>query len=79
MTGESVRLMVASIARRAGVAECRPHGLRHAAVTEALNRTGGDVRKVARFSRHRKVETVLRYDDNREDLGGQVAGLISDD
>ena len=56
----------------AGV-RARPHGLRHAAITEALELTGGDVRRVQRFSRHRSLQTLLRYDDNRQDLAGGVA------
>lgn len=32
-----------------GLGKVRPHGLRHAAITEALDATAGDVRKVARF------------------------------
>lgn len=79
LTGEGVRWMVALLARRAGIPEpVRPHGLRHQAITEALDATGGDVRKVAKFSRHRKVETVMRYDDNRADVGGEIAGLLGD-
>jgi integrase/recombinase XerC len=54
-----------------------PHGLRHAAITEALDATSGDVRRVQRFARHRNPATTLRYDDNRADLAGQVADLVS--
>ncbi|OGF97680.1 MAG: hypothetical protein A2Z06_01350 [Candidatus Glassbacteria bacterium RBG_16_58_8] len=55
----------------------RPHGIRHAAITEVLNLTGGDVRKAARFSRHRDIRTLARYDDNRSDLGGEAARLLA--
>jgi integrase len=54
-----------------------PHGLRHAAITTALDVTRGDVRAVQRLSRHAKVDTVLVYDDARRDLGGEVAKLIA--
>jgi integrase/recombinase XerC len=54
------------------------HGLRHSAITEALDEHHGDVRKVARFSRHKNVQTLLKYDDNRRDLGGEVAGGLAD-
>jgi integrase/recombinase XerC len=54
-----------------------PHGLRHAAITEALDLTGGDVRKVKRFSRHRDLQTLVVYDDNRVDLGGEVARKVA--
>lgn len=54
------------------------HGLRHSAITEALDKNNGDVRKVARFSRHKNVQTLLKYDDNRRDLGGEVANDLAD-
>jgi integrase/recombinase XerC len=61
LSGDGVRVIVASIARRAGLAGVvRPHGLRHLAVTEALDATRGDFRKVAKFSRHAKINMVLR-------------------
>lgn len=55
----------------------RPHGLRHLAITEALDLTGGDVRGVQRFSRHRDLKTVLIYDDNRQDFGGRIAEKVA--
>jgi integrase/recombinase XerC len=55
----------------------RPHGLRHSAITLALELTGGDITKVAKFSRHKNVATVLIYDDHRQDMGGQVADLLA--
>ncbi len=57
----------------------RPHGLRHTAITEALDRTGGDVRAAQRFSRHRNIQTLLVYDDNRMDIGGRVARMVAGD
>lgn len=51
----------------------RAHGLRHSAITEALDKNDGDVRKVAKFSRHKNVQTLLKYDDNRRDEGGEIA------
>lgn len=45
-----------------------PHKLRHTAITSALDATGGDVRRVASFSRHTRVDTVMIYDDRRRDL-----------
>ena len=57
----------------------RPHGLRHSGITEALDKTGGDVRAVQKFSRHKKIETLMIYDDNRRDLGGEVAKKLDED
>lgn len=76
LTGRGLYDLVRTLGRQAGV-KARPHGLRHAAITEALELTRGDVRAVQRFSRHAKPETLLRYDDNRTDLAGQVARRVA--
>src|SRR5207245_11492415 len=68
--------MVCELGRRLGF-KVWPHGLRHAAITEALDLTGGNVRAVQRFSRHRDVRVLERYDDNRRDLGGEVAKQVA--
>lgn len=57
----------------------RPHGLRHTGITEALDRTGGDLRAVQKFSRHKDPKIIMRYDDNRKDLAGDVAKLLDED
>lgn len=67
---------VGRITTRTGLGHA--HGLRHSAITEALEQHNGDVRKVAKFSRHKNVQTLLRYDDNRRDLGGEVAGGLAE-
>jgi len=76
LTGRSLHRIVKALGRQAGL-EVRPHGLRHAAITEALDLTRGDVRKVQRFSRHRDLRTLNLYDDAREDLAGEVARLVA--
>lgn len=79
LTGGSVGRMVVQVGRAATLPRrVRPHGLRHAAITEALELTGGDVRAVARFSRHRRLDTLMVYDDNRQDIAGRVARLLAD-
>lgn len=76
LTGTAVYLIVQSLGAKAG-AKVRPHGLRHAAVTAALDATGGDVRQVQKFSRHRDVRTLTRYDDARHDIAGDVAKRVA--
>jgi len=76
LTATSVYRLVRDLGLKAGL-KVRPHGLRHAAITEALDLTGGDVRKVARFSRHKDLRTLNVYDDARADLGGEVAALVA--
>jgi integrase/recombinase XerC len=73
LTGEGVRLIVRGLGAAAGLARpARPHGLRHASITAALDMTGGNVRDVAKFSRHRDVRTLMIYDDRRADVGGEI-------
>lgn len=77
LDGKAVARIVARCARKAGLDPIRPHGLRHSAITQALEVTGGNVRAVQRFSRHADLRTVLVYDDARADLGGEVAGKVA--
>ena len=77
LTGEAVYQLLAVLAARAGLGRVRPHGLRHAAITEVLDMTRGDFRTAQRFGRLAKADTLKHYDDNREDLGGGAARLIA--
>ena len=45
-------------------------------MTTALD-AGCDVRETRQYSRHANVETLLLYDDNRQDLAGKVAGRVA--
>jgi integrase/recombinase XerC len=76
LTGAGVYDLVRRLGGEVGL-EVRPHGLRHAGITTALDRTGGDLRAVQRFSPNRDVPTVGLYDDAREDVGGRVARLVA--
>lgn len=77
LSGSGIYHIVTTLAGKAGVV-ARPHGLRHGSITRALDLTKGDIRAVRKFSRHAKVETVLRYDDAREDMAGEVASKVAD-
>jgi integrase/recombinase XerC len=77
LTGRGVEFIL----RRLGVGAkliraLRPHGLRHAAITSALD-AGCDIRQVRKFSRHARIETVIRYDDARDDTAGAIAERVS--
>jgi integrase/recombinase XerC len=76
LTGAGLYDMVRKLGAKAGL-KVWPHGLRHAAITAALDLTGGNVRAVQKFSRHRDVRVIERYDDNRMDLAGQVARQLA--
>lgn len=76
LTGDGVWHVVSELGADLGV-KLRPHGLRHSAITKALDLTHGDVRKVQRFSRHKDLRVLTVYDDARQDLAGEVASLVS--
>ena len=76
LTGRSAARIVRSAATKAGTS-ATPHGLRHTAITDALEATGGDVRAVRKYSRHAKLDTLLIYDDSRQDMHGEIAKTIS--
>lgn len=75
MSGNGLYVIVEKIGKKAGV-RVKPHGLRHAAITEALDATNGNLRAVQRFSRHKDPKMLMVYDDARQDLQGQVADLV---
>jgi integrase/recombinase XerC len=68
--------IIRKLGRAVGI-KVRPHGLRHASITQALDSTKGNIRAVQRFARLRTIETINFYDDNRSDLAGEVAGKVA--
>jgi integrase/recombinase XerC len=77
LTGQGLYVIIKAIGKQAGL-NVRPHGLRHAAITHALEKTNGNVRKVQKFSRHADVKTLCIYDDARTDEAGEVSSLVSE-
>jgi integrase/recombinase XerC len=79
LTGEALRQLVEGYCLNAGVTKkMSPQRIRHSSITHALDHTNGDVRKVQRLSRHAKVETLLVYDDNRQNVQGELSELLAD-
>jgi len=74
--GAAVYALVSTFGKRAGL-KARPHGLRHLAITTALDVYGGDVRAVQKFSRHADLRILNIYDDNRSDIAGEVAAKVA--
>jgi len=80
LTADGLHEVVRALGRKAGLGRAvRPHGLRHQGITRALELTGGNLRMVQRFSRHKDANTLQVYDDNREDLAGRVAEMLGRD
>tara|TARA_B100000519_G_C14125794_1_gene382767 strand:+ start:30 stop:251 length:222 start_codon:yes stop_codon:yes gene_type:complete len=71
-----MRRIINKLGRKANT-KATPHGLRHTAITDALEATGGDIRRVRLFSRHKDINTVLIYDDARQNWHRQISEKIS--
>jgi integrase/recombinase XerC len=79
LTGDGLRKIVVRLCSKAGIRKTMsPHRIRHSAITAALDATDGNVRKVQKLSRHRQLDTLMIYDDNRGKDQAEVTGLLDD-
>ncbi|CAN1211911.1 Integrase [Tumidithrix helvetica PCC 7403] len=79
LSGASIYGLVNKTAKQAGISkQMSPHRIRHSAITAALDATNGNVRKVQKLSRHKKLDTLMLYDDNRTNAQGEISDLLSD-
>jgi integrase/recombinase XerC len=76
LTDDGLYLMIKELGKKIGL-EVRPHGLRHAAITDALDATQGNVRAVQRFSRHKDLRILTQYDDARQDMASEISRLVA--
>lgn len=76
LSANGLYMMIKSLGEDVGIT-VRPHGLRHAAITDALDATNGDIRAVQRFSRHKDVRVICRYDDQRNDVAAEISRLVA--
>ncbi len=78
LTGESIHYITRTAGKAAGIKKMlSPHRIRHSSITAALHHTGGDVARVQKLSRHKKVETLMIYNDRRENHQGEVTAILS--
>ena len=77
LTGTSVYRIVRKLAKDAGVSDrFSPHKIRHSAITAVLDITNGDLRSAQALSRHKSMDILKIYDDNRQQLQGKASGLL---
>lgn len=77
LTGDGIRKIVVRLCEKAGVKkQMSPHRIRHSAITAALDATDGNVRKVQKLSRHRRIDTLMIYDDNRAKDQREISNLL---
>lgn len=74
--GDGIYFVISSLGKSVGI-RAWPHGLRHAGTTSALDASNGNVREVAKFTGHKDVRIVLRYDDNRKEVERDISSMIS--
>ena len=58
----------------------RPHGIRHTAITQAIDiaaRKGLSIDVVRQFSRHRSIGTLMIYRDQHENKQAAIAEWVS--
>jgi integrase/recombinase XerC len=79
LSGTSIYRLVDLVATAAGInKQLSPHRIRHSGITAALDATNGDVRKVQKLSRHADLNTLMIYDDNRQNVQGEISDLLSE-
>jgi len=79
LTGDGIRKIVVKLCTKAGIKKTMsPHRIRHSAITAALDATDGNVRKIQKLSRHRQLDTLMIYDDNRGRDQAEVTALLDE-
>jgi integrase/recombinase XerC len=77
LTGDGIYKLVQGHTKKAGIEKVMsPHRIRHSAITAALDATDGNVRKVQKLSRHKSLNTLMIYDDNRARDQREVSELL---
>lgn len=79
LSGNAIYNIVRESAKAGGIEKVMsPHRIRHSAITAALDATNGDTRKVQKLSRHKNLNTLMIYDDNRHQHQAEVTGILAD-
>lgn len=74
---QAIADVVRSRSKAGGVSKkMSPHRIRHSSITAALDATNGNVREVQKLSRHKNVQTLLVYDDNRTNAQAKVTNIL---
>lgn len=78
LSGWSIYNLVRKYALQAGITKpFSPHRIRHSSITAALDATDGNVRSVQKLSRHKNLNTLITYDDNRKNKQKEMSDLLS--
>ncbi|MGB5714925.1 MAG: tyrosine-type recombinase/integrase [Waterburya sp.] len=79
LSGNGIYTIVDRLCIKAGIPKkMSPHRIRHSSITAALDATDGNIRKVQKLSRHKNINTVMTYDDNRSKHQSEMSQLLDD-
>ncbi len=79
LTGDGVYNIVTRTCARAGIKKrMTPHKIRHSGITDSLEISNGDYRKVQSLSRHADPRTVMIYDDNRKQYQAEISRKLAE-
>ncbi|MEA5599269.1 tyrosine-type recombinase/integrase [Rivularia sp. UHCC 0363] len=79
LSGNAIRQIVVRRFKAAGIDKVMsPHRVRHSGVTTVLEINNGNITKGKTYSRHSKVETVMVYDDNRNQNQSEITNQLAD-
>jgi len=70
--------IVRTYGKRIEIPNLSCHKLRHFSITALLDLTGGNMRDVQKFSRHKDINVLGIYDDNRTDKQGEMTQMLED-
>lgn len=76
LSGKGAWTIIAGYGEKLGI-KVWPHALRHSGTTEALDR-GYSIRDVMKLTGHETPGMVMRYDDSRKDVGGQITSDLAE-
>lgn len=82
LTGRGLYAILKKLAAQAGIARTRPHGLRHTAITSAMEEAGREgipIEEVLSYSGHAKgsLHLLLTYRDRLRDRQGELARRVA--
>jgi integrase/recombinase XerC len=79
LQGRGIHQTIDRRSKQAGITkQMSPHRVRHSAITAYLDASGGDVRSAQGLSRHKNLNTLTRYDDNRHQHQGKATDVLAD-
>ena len=79
LTGKSIYCIVRKYADKVlGDKILSPHRVRHSSITAVLDASNGNVRMAQKLSRHKNLDVLTRYDDNRVALQKEAVNILAD-